>query len=1470
MTDQLKARRKTRAGHRSCVAKLLPEAKTVVNEFTSEMRDEAMKLRTSLAGQLGAMEPLDQEILGLLEEKESTTEEEMGDEIEKSCCLRSEIKTVIERLEELLKPFTELNKPSVESSPTELSPIAKPNKNVRAKLPKLEVRKFNGKLEEWQEFWDSFNSAIHENDDLSDVDKFTYLKGLITGSAKAAIAGFALTAVNYGSAVELLKKRYGKDTLIRRAHIRELLNVQAVYSARDSSRLRALFDIIETHYRGLQALGVDESSFSDIVVPSLLEKIPEAVRLTITRGKAHTEWSTKDLLIALEKEVELREEYQTATTRQNREEDHGKKRGNGPSTTNSFLTKTGEACAFCLGGHLHEECRKVTDINERKKLILKFARCFNCLKKGHRARDCKSSVNCKKCKGKHHTAICEERKREESEGEAKVVTSGTESATSNLHVRTSSRVVLQTAQALAKGRGEARIRVLFDSASQKSFVKQETVRSLGLDPIRKEWLAVSTFGKQLTESRLRNVVAVDLFPTGGGRAMRVEAYVVPEISRIQNEHVEVVKHDFPHLQDIWFSDVCRRGDELEVDLLIGADYLWRFQTGCMISGEIDEPVALETSLGWVLSGPLKGRPGSGEHVVAHVSCVTENQKVNEQLDKNVQKLWDLETLGITDSDEVHEEFVDNISFNGVRYSVKLPWKEGHDNLPRNYATSLSRLKGQVKKLRKEPNLLDEYDAVIKEQLNSGVVEKVAQLEQADKVHYLPHLAVVRKEASTTKLRIVYDASARENGKGTSLNDCLHVGPSLNPLLFDILVRFREKKVVLIGDIEKAFLNIEVAENDRDCLRFLWLANAHDPNSEVLVYRFCRVVFGLNASPFLLNATLRHHVSKYNEEDPEFVRAMIESFYVDDLVSGGNNVKEAHRLYVNSKKRLAEGGFKLRKWKTNNKCLRDQISREENESKFQNTPNEEPESYAKSTLGSRVNPKYEKVLGLSWDCERDKIQFSFQQLVSAADKVKPTKRNVLSLLAGLFDPLGIISPVIVCMKLLFQDLCNAKIDWDEELQDEAKRKWEGWVEELREAEAITIDRCLYVDPTENVHEYQIHGFGDASIKAYCAIVYLVCQTERRSYARMIASKSRVAPLKALTIPRLELMSARLLAQLVHTVKTALQAQVKISKITYWLDSKTALCWIQNRGEWKQFVRHRVNEILRLSSKDDWRHCPGEFNPADIGSRGVGAIRLKEDTLWWQGPQWLSEEEDKWPIATCGTETFDSRAEEKSATTMIVETRELPSIANVISLSKYSSLLRLIRISAWVQRFARNCRTDGKHDACRESNLTRIELVRAEEEWIKAAQVCLRKQENFKQLESKFDLREVEGVLRCVGRLTNADLAPEARAPVILPNDHELTKMIILECHERVHHCGTRATLTELRTKYWVPKGRQTVKKIVNSCVTCKRLQGPAYNAPKVAPLPEFRVREVPAFSKVGIDFAGPLYVKASEGVQGKYT
>ena len=395
-----------------------------------------------------------------------------------------------------------------------------------------------------------------------------------------------------------------------------------------------------------------------------------------------------------------------------------------------------------------------------------------------------------------------------------------------------------------------------------------------------------------------------------------------------------------------------------------------------------------------------------------------------------------------------------------------------------------------------------------------MIERVEEGGKADRVHYIPHLAVIRKEASTTKLRVVYDASAKSGKESASLNDCLHKGPSLTPLLFDILLRFREKRVALIGDILKAFLNIEVDKEDRDFLRFLWLDGVSDPSSEIVVYRFCRVVFGLNASPFLLNATLRHHISKFKNEDPEFVRRMIESFYVDDLVTGEDNTAKAFTLYEKSKNRLASGGFKLRKWMTNDKALKDLIEQDENRKPENASVTTEEESFAKFTLGSEVSKNCPKVLGLPWDFENDVIHFNFERIVAKAQEIPPTKRNLLSVLASMFDPVGIISPVIVCMKMLFQELCRDSVGWDDELSGEAKKKWIDWVVDLSRIKGIAISRCVYDSLKQEVLQCYLHGFGDASSKAYCAVVYFVYRTWDGVHVRLLTSRSRVAPLKEL--------------------------------------------------------------------------------------------------------------------------------------------------------------------------------------------------------------------------------------------------------------------------------------------------------------------------------------------------------------------
>ncbi|XP_028416197.1 uncharacterized protein LOC114539977 [Dendronephthya gigantea] len=684
-------KRAERGGHRAYVTRSLARAKTLVEEVTGESVLELNTLKLSLSDKRETIKKLDEQILGLIED-----DGDVEAEIESASKTSDEIYEGLAAIEMAIKRVELSNRQAGSQQETSR---AKASAQARVKLPKLEVRKFSGKVQEWPEFWDAFSSAIHENESLSDVDKFTYLRGLLQEPAKSAIAGFALTSINYEAAVKLLERRFGNKTIVQRAYINDLLNLKPVFNGNDTERLRKFFDVVETNYRGLEALGVKEEVYSEIVVPSILNKLPEVVRLTITRGEKYMEWTMNDVVKALLAEIELRECHDlTSQTTNQKGEYQGRRRL--PGTINTLLTKKqGLFCAYCTGNHKSEECRKVTDRKEKLELLRKFNRCFKCINKGHVAKNCRArNSTCHVCGGPHHVSICEkeceggsgnqskedEKSREEHADQA-------ENGHKSLHVGTSCRVALQTAQGILKGEREKRVRVLFDSGSQKSFVTSRAMNDAKLRVIRNEWLAINTFGTAADKGKSRKVVDFEIVSKRGDRKLRVEALVVPEISRIRNEHLEVVKGQYPHLQGLWLSDVCKTGEMLEIDVLIGADNLWAFQSGKVLKGGDDEPVAVDTMLGWVISGPLLG---SSENEIANVNLVSQGGEQNElsSIGADIEKLWDLDTLGVKECDDVHEALLDKITFNGSKYSVKLPWKQGHDHLPSNYSNSLARMK----------------------------------------------------------------------------------------------------------------------------------------------------------------------------------------------------------------------------------------------------------------------------------------------------------------------------------------------------------------------------------------------------------------------------------------------------------------------------------------------------------------------------------------------------------------------------------------------------------------------------------------------------------------------------------------------------------------------------------------------------------------------------------------------------------
>lgn len=1121
-------KKKIRQGHRAYVSKILGNVRDLTEEYDPSNENKLKQLKISLQERLVTLKSLDEEILDAVED-----DDEITAEIEDSGKFSEHIHGAIVEIDSLLS----ISKTKVEDVPSGSSHTITTQKTGSkwkyAKLPKLVLETFSGEPSQWQSFWNSYESAIHQNEELSDVDKFNYLKGLLKGSAASTIAGLPLSKDNYAAAVELLQQRFGNKQVIISSHMDSLLKIKSVSSSTDVAKLRQMYDKIETHVRGLQALQVPTESYGSLLIPVLMNKIPDDIRILVARQIKDGEWSLDEILRLLGDEIKNRERCEgikAIDISENREKNNASHRfRKDPPTLSALFTEEKETtinCTFCKQRHPTASCQVVTNKAARKQILMKQGRCFKCLRRNHVVRNCRSNYSCQKCAGKHHVSICdsEEQQRKTDLGASPEQKpeqgSGSQPSGKKInagYVGSRNSVLLQTAQAYI-GKEEptsgVRVRVIFDSGSQKSFIKASVRDQLKLPTITKETLVINTFGNGKTDNeKICDRVQLTVGDVGGNSSTKMEAYVVPEIcAPINSQEINRAIHYYPHLKEIKLADSNHGNGEMEIDLLIGADYTWSFFSGEVLRGENEYgPVASKTSLGWVLSGPIpqenKKKLSNVNFVSTHVLKVAECQDKNPPAEEMLHRLWDIESIGIREKETVHESFLKNVTFQDQRYSVSLPLKEKHELLPDNYEVSLARLNSLVKRLRKEPPVLEEYNKIIEEQLHQGIIERVDEPEEqpTGQIHYLPHQAVIRKEAVTTKIRVVFDASSKVPNH-PSLNDCTHTGPSLTPAILDILLRFRGHKVGLVADIERAFLNIAVEEKQRNLMRFLWLndVNAEDPS--IVIYRFARVIFGMNCSPFLLNATLQHHVSQYYEKVPFNADSLLAALYVDDWTSGAEDESKAYELYHETNECFSAGNFHLRKWASNSKAVIDKIKQdrvEREETEKINVVSKEEESYAKTMVGGldEIEPtKEHKVLGLNWNLESDTIILKLNKVSSLGKSLEPTKRNVLKMAATLFDPLGLISPVMVILRMLLQDLCAKKYTWDSPISEEGTRLLQKWLQDVEKVDHITVRRYYFPSVTDKVN--QLHSMDLETHQRELTVLWFTCVSKQKMVMKQV--------------------------------------------------------------------------------------------------------------------------------------------------------------------------------------------------------------------------------------------------------------------------------------------------------------------------------------------------------------------------------
>ena len=1173
----------------------------------------------------------------------------------------------------------------------------------KAKLPKLQISKFDGSVIDWVRFWEQFETEIDKCSSYADITKFSYLRELLSAQPKTEIAGLPFNEDGYQKAKQMLRQKYGVTSEIVHAHGQQILNLPVISSSSNLKSIHNFYRNLNVSVNSLKTLGKLDTA--EILVRETLDKLGPIKADIIRTDPDWQSWKFEKLLESLREYTIRNPEKPGEVEKLDRERK--------PQRVKGFQAQNKEqakiCCVYCNGeSHRSSECEKVKTIPERKEILKKKKLCYNCTGQNHSVASCRSR-NCSKCKQRHHTSICT------YQGE-KPSLFMLEETKETIH------------PCLVAVANHQKFRVLLDTGAGSSYVSSTFVNHLKCKPAYWESKAIETM--MTTTTQKLPVYNVELNSTDGRFAIDIKVNKLdrPVLTTLKNPQIAILKQKYPHLNGLKFDNEDDKAEH-PIHIILGAGDIARIKASGLIAGKSGEPVAEKTLFGWTIMGH-----GMSDSNLAYLST-------NSSQD-DYRKLYSLDVLGLEDTMDgdqsvVHQEFKEKLRRgDDGKYSCELPWKENHPFLPNNKSVSLGRLRNLLRKLKETPDILQQYHDIIQGQLEEGILEVAPEELTGEKEYYMPHRVVIKPEAETTKFRIVFDASSREKSTDPSLNDCLHMGPALQPKLQNILIRNRMRPVAVLGDIKKAFHQIEVDKKDRDVFRFFWVKDLK--SMEVVTLRFTRLPFGCTSSPFVLGATLVEHINSYEEEsiEKEVGAEMLEDIFVDDLTTGGTSVDDAAMKKVIANKVFQEGGFTLHKWHSNIPSLEDPVT---------TSDGVESESYAKDFVG--MKPTESKILGVHWDKRKDELGVDFATC-SKLGLGEMTKRGVLKAMASVYDPLGIASPLLLTAKNIYRNVCEQRNAWDDPLTDDMKRTWLRWIRSL--PGRVTVPRSLCLIDQE-IHSVQLHGFGDASKQGCCSTIFVVIHYGDRTTQGLLTAKSRIAK-KDLSIPRLELVAGHMVANSLDNVRKLLTTYPRVTTHA-WLDSTVALYWILNNNrEWKQFVSNRVEKI---NKKPDisWRHCPTKDNPADIGSRGTSPL----PRLWYEGPDWLSEPND-WPEDIVVSSSTETEVERKLVKEIHLTATEDQNFHTEL-LERYSKMTRLLRVTAWMKRFVMNCKGRAV-----KGELSSEELQHAMDYWIAATQKDGMSFTNFQRSQQQLNLVENDKrILVCQGRISG-------ELPIFLPSPH----------------------------------------------------------------------------------------------------
>ncbi|XP_067936851.1 uncharacterized protein [Watersipora subatra] len=1354
-----------------------------------------------------------------------------------------------------------------------------------SRFQKAPLPTFGGNRREWAEFravWLSY--AYHEID--SEEERAWALKQCLKGEALSHVRAIL---ANQPNAHERMWKRledlYSDASVAVKSTFLELERLKQLTEG-DNKGLVSFVNTIELCYSQLgevrQLLAVTPTQ-----VDVLRSKLPPIIRrewmrvysTLPTEEKIHPFTSFMKFLES-ERDFcirELSEDVLKSTKHPEKDKKASAVRTHAASTADAPNRQTSSCLVHTNPKVIHNtmECRQFRKMGrkERVGLLIKHKACFRCAGL-HKRENCKSTDKCSICrKEDHHTLLCKGNGGDGQGAKCPKPSSDhqapqTQDDKTTNHAKRDMTDSVFPIQLVPVAGSTHKAVVFSDGGSNATYVATSSVRKLNGKKMGTTLLRITRVGNTTSEQRA-NVYRIRLVTTTG-KVVPVIAYGMEEITtEVPGLDIDVLKTLFPHRNDL--SDLVRQ--RCRVDILLGNDYY-----GFHPKVEIDTAGTHLSLMSGAFGRCLQGsHPSLKQGVMSNLigsSCTEEDEKssVDSFLTKADIKKVEMFIEAEEMATEVHprcggckcgkcpirghdfsfqeqqelELIRNNLSYDSQQkvWVTAYPWIKEPSTLPDNYNAVFATMRSTEQNLRKRG---EQWVKVYQEQIEDMICRDVARKLTADEIEkwagpkfYISHLAVENQKSLSTPVRIVFNSSQKFQGQ--SLNDALAKGPDCYLTnLMGILLRWREKPAVMIGDVRKMFNSIKITKEEQHCHRFLW--RDMDANRDPEIYVITRVNMGDRPAPAISAEAILKTGELMKDKYPRVNQLFQQSMYVDDIVESVDSEAEAKSLADDATQVLKEGGFNIKGW---------------------------------VFKGNGENMETTHVLGVEWSQSQDEIRFTPRLNFSTKRRgkhsgpdIRPkdipvtlepplTKRIVLCQIMRLYDPLGILSPFIIVGKIYLRETWDLGLGWDDPLPPRMKQKWVEFLLQMGDLEQMKYDRCLM--PLKAKGKPTLIILCDASDKAYGFAAYVRWKLEDNSYfCRLILAKSRIAPLKKLSTPQLELNGAVLAKRGRETILK--EMRYNFDKVVHLTDSETVLCMLAKTStRFKLYEGVRVGEVQAGTNSDEWKWVDGNSNTADWVSRGCKPCEIGPKTEWWRGPSFLYLAEGEWPTKTVADVGQKGPLPgEKSVSTHHSRATKAPTLD--LNYGRFGSAKKLIWTVARLVAMAEA----KSFKAGRTSNITPRHIEQSKKLLIKDVQLTMT-DELTKSKRGRYarlkPTKDSEGIWVIGERMVESN--PLKHTPTdppqrLLPSMHPLSRLLMEESHRQGGHRGRDATLARFRHDYWVPQGTSLAKWVKNSCRMC-RIREPKLLSQQMGCLPLGKLQQSAPFTNTVLDLFGPFPIR----------